>query len=91
MDKERKGFDNYCDAYDYAIDHGMEVHRSGRKYYVYPKDEVVTMHNKMRFSPRKYISIASQLCYPPDVINKLIDSKSETEAENIMAEARKNL
>ena len=81
-------FDDYYEAKDYAIDHGMAVHRAGGKYYIHPKDEVITTHNKYQFSVRKYVIIAQQLGYPPDIIEELSKSKNETEAENIMAKAR---
>ena len=46
------------------------------------------MSKKDRFD---YLRIAKQLCYPEEVLEKLRKAKDNTEATNIMIQARRNM
>lgn len=54
-------------------------------------DSTRFIYNKNNFNIKEYITIAKQLCYPKEVIEKLKEAKNETQADNIMTQARLNL
>lgn len=41
------------------------------------------------FNLKEYLKIAQQLCYPKEAMRRLRQAKSDTEAANIMTDARK--
>ena len=86
-------------AEKYIQDKGFKSHKviqtSDGYYYICrieeEPDSTRFIYNKNNFNIKEYITIAKQLCYKDDVIEKLKKCKNEIEADNIMVEARRNL